>query len=391
MTRQTTTRSHGCRIVSRGSDPGRQPSPQGRTGTLLTAGASPARRPRPLDGAVGTRRATSDVAYTRSAMPSDARTPNRRGEAAVGAGGPHPSLCPYRWEVTKIVTLGRAPQTAQESADAYEVTKSKNSTTRVDVSQASQPGAQVDNRCQAGESWEARRIWPHSSAGRASMAHDPTAQARPLVHRWLVGLLLGLVLISSGLACAPQFVGPTAAGYVFALDVPTSIIFLGEAAELIVSVRNAQGQLVDGIPVFFQVEPTWAQSASVSPQVASTQRGTARALFRARTTGVVHITVRGDNASQETRITVTSRPSHQASRTPGDYYTEGAALRIQIGGAGERSRIPACIDVTPPAGRFRSSSREAIKRVAQTGLSTMTERIEQCINARGECYAQATT
>jgi len=29
------------------------------------------------------------------------------------------------------------------------------------------------------------------------MAHDPTAQARPLVHRWLVGLLLGLVLIES--------------------------------------------------------------------------------------------------------------------------------------------------------------------------------------------------
>jgi hypothetical protein len=32
-----------------------------------------------------------------------------------------------------------------------------------------------------------------------------------------VGLLLGLVLICSGLACAPQFVGPTAAGYAFAL------------------------------------------------------------------------------------------------------------------------------------------------------------------------------
>jgi hypothetical protein len=72
-------------------------------------------------------------------------------------------------------------------------------------------------------------------------------------------------------------VGPTAAGYVSALDVPTSIIFLGETAELIVSVRNAQGQLVDGIPVFFQVEPAWVQSASVSPQVVSTQQGTARA------------------------------------------------------------------------------------------------------------------
>ncbi len=202
--------------------------------------------------------------------------------------------------------------------------KSKNSTTRADASQASPPGAQVDNRCQAGESWEARRVWPHSDASRASRAHDPAAPARSQVHRWFVGLLLGLVLICSGLACAPQFVGPTAAGYIFVLDIPTSIIFLGDAAELIVSVRNAQGQLVDGVPVFFQVEPTWAQSASVSPQVVSTQQGTVRALFRARTTGVVHITVRVDNASQETRITVASRPSPQASSTPGDHDKVGA-------------------------------------------------------------------
>ena len=122
-------------------------------------------------------------------------------------------------------------------------------------------------------------------------------------------LLLGLVLICSGLACAPQFVGPTAAGYVFALEVPTSIIYLRESAELIVSVRNAQGQLVDGVPVLFQVEPAWAQSASVSPQVAYTQQGTARALFQAHTTGVVRVTVWVDNATQETRITIASRPS----------------------------------------------------------------------------------
>jgi len=187
--------------------------------------------------------------------------------------------------------------------------KSENGTTRADVSQASQPGAQVDNRCQAGRPWEARQVWPHSGASRASRPHHPTAQARPGAHRWSVGLLLGLVLLCSGLACAPQFVGPTAAGYVFALNVPTSFIFRGDAAELLVSVRNAQEQLVDGVPVLFQVEPAWAQSASVSPQVAYTQQGTARALFQARTTGVVHVTVRVDNASQETRTTVASRPS----------------------------------------------------------------------------------
>jgi len=135
------------------------------------------------------------------------------------------------------------------------------------------------------------------------------AQARPRAYRWSAGLLLGLVLLGSGLACAPRFVGPTAAGYVFALNVPTSFIFRGDVAELLVSVRNAQGQLVDGVPVLFQVEPAWAQSASVSPQVAYTQQGTAHALLQARSTGVVHVTVRVDNATQETRVTVASRPS----------------------------------------------------------------------------------
>ena len=187
--------------------------------------------------------------------------------------------------------------------------QSKNGTTRADVSQASQPGAQVDNRCQAGGPWAARRVWPHFGASRASRAHSPTAQAHLGAPRWPVGLLLSLGLICSGLACAPQFVGPTAAGYVFALNVPTAFIFRGDAAELLVSVRNAQGQPVDGVPVLFQVEPAWAQSASVSPQVAYTQQGTARALFQARTTGVVPVTVRVDNASQGTRITVASRPS----------------------------------------------------------------------------------
>ena len=128
-------------------------------------------------------------------------------------------------------------------------------------------------------------------------------------HWWHVVLLLGLLVVCSSLACAPQFVGPTTRGYVFALNDPFIDIYLGDAAALIVSVRNAQGQPVDNLPVTFQVEPGWAQSASISPQVAYTRQGMARALFQARTTGVVHVTVRVDNATQETRITVASRPS----------------------------------------------------------------------------------
>src|SRR5262249_14637226 len=133
-------------------------------------------------------------------------------------------------------------------------------------------------------------------------------EAHPGGHRWYVVLLLGLVLVCSSLACAPQFVGPTTAGYFFTLNVPNSFIFPGSEAELIASVRNAQGQPVDGLPVTFQVEPSWEQSASVSPQVAYTRQGTARALFQARTTGVVRVTARVDNATQETRIIIASRP-----------------------------------------------------------------------------------
>ena len=162
-------------------------------------------------------------------------------------------------------------------------TESDNDTTRVGTSTASQPWVQVSTR-------------------------RPGGGLRAGGHWWHVVLLLGLVVVCSSLACAPQFVGPTTRGYVFALNDPFIDIYLGDAAELIVSVRNAQGQPVDNLPVTFQVEPGWAQSASISPQVAYTRQGRARALFQARTTGVVHVTVRVDNITQKAMITVASRP-----------------------------------------------------------------------------------
>ena len=187
--------------------------------------------------------------------------------------------------------------------------ESDSGTTRAGASKASQPWAQVSNRRPGGGPWQARRAWSHPSASRTRGAHHVITWARAGGHWWHVVLLLGLVVVCSSLACAPQFIGPTTAGYFFALNDPTPFIILGNAAELIVSVRNAQGQPVDNLPVTFQVEPGWAQSASVSPQVAYTRQGTARALFQARTIGVVHVTVRVDNATQEIRITVASRPS----------------------------------------------------------------------------------
>ena len=161
---------------------------------------------------------------------------------------------------------------------------SDSDTTSVGASQASQPWAQGS----------IRRLGGGPRAGG---------------HWWHVVLLLGLVVVCSSLACAPHFIGPTTTGYFFALHDSTPYLILGDTAALIVSVRNAQGQPVDNLPVTFQVEPGWAQNAAVFPQVAYTRQGRARALFQANTIGVVHVTVRVDNATQEVRITIASRPS----------------------------------------------------------------------------------
>jgi hypothetical protein len=162
-------------------------------------------------------------------------------------------------------------------------TESDSDTTRVGASTASQP-------------------WTQASTRR------PGGGPRAGGHWWHVVLLLGLVVVCSSLACAPRFVGPTTRGYFFVLNDPTPYITLGDTAELLVSVRNAHGQSVDNLPVTFQVEPGWAQSAAVFPQVAYTRQGRARALFQANTTGVVHVTVRVDNATREARITIASPP-----------------------------------------------------------------------------------
>ena len=161
---------------------------------------------------------------------------------------------------------------------------SDSDTTRVGASTALQPWAQVATR-------------------------RPGAGPRARGHWWHVVLLLGLVVVCSSLACAPHFVGPTTTGYFFALNDSTPYIILGDTAALIVSVRNAHGQPVDNLPVTFQVEPGWAQNAAVLPPVASTRQGRARALFWANTIGVVHVTVRVDNATQEARVTVAPRPA----------------------------------------------------------------------------------
>jgi hypothetical protein len=129
-----------------------------------------------------------------------------------------------------------------------------------------------------------------------------------------VGLiLLCLGLAGSDMACAPKRLGPTAAGYYFTVRVLAPSIYLQQTSEVRVEVQNAQGQPVDGVSVTFQVDPSWTQSASITPQQALTQGGMARAVFQAQTTGSIRIIVHVDNTVQEARISVSPRPSPSTS------------------------------------------------------------------------------
>src|SRR5215831_10166328 len=131
-------------------------------------------------------------------------------------------------------------------------------------------------------------------------------------------VLTCLILTLGGTACAPQLVGPTpGAGYRFSLEVsePTSWLVSGilvgdvrdltQSTELIVRVQDAQGRPVDGVPVAFEVEPSWAQSIALAPSHTTTRGGTARAVVsHPQTTGVVHILARVDNMTAQARLTV---------------------------------------------------------------------------------------
>jgi hypothetical protein len=108
------------------------------------------------------------------------------------------------------------------------------------------------------------------------------------------------------------------------MQVSTPVIWLGAfnpglaerfptTAEVSVRVQDVPGQPVDGVPVTFEVEPRWAQYASVSPSQVTTRSGMARTVFEARLTGVVRVTARVDNTTAQTRITVQSAPSPSGS------------------------------------------------------------------------------
>jgi hypothetical protein len=134
--------------------------------------------------------------------------------------------------------------------------------------------------------------------------------------------VLCLVVLWMGLGCAPrQPEPPFQSEGVYQVKVrvePSSDIWLTPPISTLprdyhgfgvvyVEVTDAQGQPVDSISVNFQLDPAWAQHASLTPTRADTRAGLAHAVFTPDTSGVVRIEVRVDNIKQMAQFLVHTR------------------------------------------------------------------------------------
>ena len=133
--------------------------------------------------------------------------------------------------------------------------------------------------------------------------------------RSVPALCLCCMLLWVSLACAPKHTELLSEhGYRVSLDVSDTLLWFGPGSSLpqalvVVRVRDAQGQPVDGLTVLFSVEPAWTQNASLTPAETLTRNGEARAIFQANTIGVVQVMAQVDNMPREASITIASRPS----------------------------------------------------------------------------------
>jgi len=120
-------------------------------------------------------------------------------------------------------------------------------------------------------------------------------------------IILCLVLIVHSMACTSMRAGPTVpSGYFFALSTP-STVFLNDITTVVVSVYDAQGRPVDGIPVVFQVEPAQATNVSLTPQRVVTQRGKAETVVQPAQAGLVRITAMVEQTAHSVTIAVVRR------------------------------------------------------------------------------------
>jgi len=89
-----------------------------------------------------------------------------------------------------------------------------------------------------------------------------------------------------------------------------------ENVELVAVIKDSQGQPVNGIPVMFQVPPTWQPTTRLVPNQAMTHGGIARATFEAGLPGVVTVVAQAGDTTKTRHITVTGSGSRIYDKRP---------------------------------------------------------------------------
>jgi hypothetical protein len=73
---------------------------------------------------------------------------------------------------------------------------------------------------------------------------------------------------------------------------------------LTVRVTDANGHMIDDVPVHFHIPQTWAAIAEVTPASVTTQQGQASTTFRARAAGQMAVEITVEDRTDTVRITV---------------------------------------------------------------------------------------
>jgi hypothetical protein len=139
-----------------------------------------------------------------------------------------------------------------------------------------------------------------------------------------------LVLGGGGRACAPKPIEPpvqSQAGYSVSLHTAPDRIWMTPPilnspknylgfVEIVVEVRDVNGRPVDGVPVEFQLESSWKQSALLTPPRALTQDGKARAVVEPNTTGIMRVTAQVDNVTRQGTFLVENQQTGNGTASP---------------------------------------------------------------------------
>jgi len=130
---------------------------------------------------------------------------------------------------------------------------------------------------------------------------------------WLGGLALVLVGLVGVLGFGHDV--RAASNYTMSLQAP-DLVRQFENVELVAVIKDSQGQPVNGIPVMFQVPPTWQPTTRLVPNQAMTHGGIARATFEASLPGVVTVVAQAGDTTKTRHITVTGSGSRIYDKRP---------------------------------------------------------------------------